>query len=77
MNGLLKLSLSRAVLAFFVVAATTAAATTRALVTTAVRPTGAAAILSGPLYTCDAERLSAMNKNSRVLGNGRILECKI
>ena len=77
MNGLLRLALTPAVLAFFVEATTTLAASARAVVATTGRPTATATSLSGPLYTCNAERLSAMQQNGRALCNGRILEHKI
>jgi len=77
MNGLLRLTLTRELLALLVVAATASPTTTPAFVATSLRPTVPPTVLSGPLYTCNAERLPAMHKNGRTLGNGRILECKI
>ena len=76
-SGLLRLALTPAILALVVEATTTISTTARAIVASAIRPAAASTILSGPLYTCNAERLSAMHQNSIELGNGRILEHKI
>ena len=68
-NGLLRLALTPpAVLALLVEATATAPTTTRAIVTAPLRPAAATTFLSGPLYTCNAEGLSAMHQNNIELG---------
>ena len=72
-NGAPRRTPSPPILASLVEATTAIPTTTRAVVSRTIRPT-AAAFLLVPLYTCSPERLSAMHQNSRVFGNGRILE---
>ena len=76
-NGLLRLTLTRAFLASGVVATTPPSPAARAIVALAIRLSASATVPSGPLYTCNAERLSAMHQNGRAHGNVRILDCKI
>ena len=61
MNGQPRLTLTLPILVFTGEAATIIAAITRVVAITTLRATATTALPAGPLYICNAERLTAMH----------------